>query len=219
MKLEIVSPAEKKKGARRDAVVAFVARPEKKEPARFETVPDELREAARAGAPPEAGNDGSVWTVPLGADGPASRLYVFGTGTGEEMAPRKARGLLRAAVRTLEKNGETFRSRRLSLHAPEDEPGRGAGLRRPQPPRGRLRLPSIQERRERPGEARGDGSPGGPWCLCRRLAEGAPGGVHRGLEGRRDGGVRARPREHPVERHGPADVRRRREGGCEERAA
>ena len=39
MKLEIVSPAEKRKGARRDAVVAFVARPEKKDPARFETVP------------------------------------------------------------------------------------------------------------------------------------------------------------------------------------
>ena len=107
MKLEIVSPAEKKKGARRDAVIAFVARPEKKGPARFETVPDELREAARAGAPPDAGTDGSVWTIPLGADGPANRLYVFGTGTGEEMAPRKARGLLRAAVRTLEKNGET----------------------------------------------------------------------------------------------------------------
>ncbi len=107
MKLEIVSPAEKKKGARRDAVIAFVARPEKNGPARFETVPDELREAARAGAPPDAGTDGSVWTIPLGADGPANRLYVFGTGTGEGMAPRKARGLLRAAVRTLEKNGET----------------------------------------------------------------------------------------------------------------
>jgi leucyl aminopeptidase len=106
LKLEIVSPAEKKKGSRRDAVVAFVARPEKKGPARFETVPDELREAARSSAPPDAGNDGSVWTVPLGAEAPASRLYLFGTGTGEEMAPRKARGLLRAAVRSLEKNGE-----------------------------------------------------------------------------------------------------------------
>lgn len=105
MKLEIASHAEKKKG-RRDAVVAFVARPGKKEPARFDSVPEELREEARAGAPPDAGNDGSAWTVPLGAGGPASRLYLFGTGTGEEMAPRKARGLLRAAVRALEKNGE-----------------------------------------------------------------------------------------------------------------
>ncbi|MBK6404342.1 MAG: leucyl aminopeptidase [Holophagales bacterium] len=108
MKLEIVSPAEKKKkGDRRDAVVAFVARPEKKGPALFDTVPEDLREAARASAPPDAGNDGSAWTVPLDADGPAKRLYVLGTGTGEEMAPRKARGFLRAAVRALEKNGET----------------------------------------------------------------------------------------------------------------
>lgn len=108
MKLEIVLPAEKKKKrARRDAVVAFVARPEKKGPALFDTVPGNLREAARASAPPDAGNDGSAWMVPLGAGGPARRLYVFGTGTGEEMAPRKARGFLRAAVRTLEKNGET----------------------------------------------------------------------------------------------------------------
>ena len=106
MKLEIVSAAEKRKGARRDAAVVFVARPEKREPARFETVPEELRDAARNSAPPDAGNDGSVWTVPLGAEGPARRLYVFGTGTGEEMAPRKARGLLRSVVRTLEKNGE-----------------------------------------------------------------------------------------------------------------
>jgi leucyl aminopeptidase len=106
LKLEIVFPAEKRKGPRRDAAVVFVARPDKKEPARFETVPEALREAARASAPPDAGNDGSVWTVPLGSEGPARRLYVFGTGAGEETAPRKARGLLRAAVRTLEKNGE-----------------------------------------------------------------------------------------------------------------
>ena len=105
MKLEIVFPTEKRKGARRDAVVAFLARPEKKKPARFETVPGELRDAARSSAPPDAGNDGSVWTVPLGGDAPAKRLYVFGTGTGEEMAPRKARGLLRSVVKALEKNG------------------------------------------------------------------------------------------------------------------
>ena len=219
MKLEIVSPAEKKKGARRDAVVVFVARPEKKEPARFETVPDELREAARAGAPPGRRERR------IGLDGPARRgrprepplrlRHRHGRGDGPAQgAWPAARGGPQPSRRTA-----SVRSRRLPLHAPEDEPGRGAGLRRPQPPRGRLRLPSLQERRERPGEARGDGSPGGPRRLRRRLAEGAAGGVRRGLEGRRDGGVRARPREHPVERHGPADVRRRREGGREEARA
>ena len=106
MKLEIVPAVERKKGARRDAVVVFVARPDRKGPARFETVSESLRDAARAAAPPEAGADGSLFTIPLGADAPAKRLYVFGTGTGDEMSPRKARGLLRAAVRALEKNGE-----------------------------------------------------------------------------------------------------------------
>ena len=106
MKLEIVAPGEKRKG-RRDAAVVFVARPEKKKPAAFGTVPEGLRALAEAAAPPEAGNDGSLFTIPLGAGAPARRLYVLGTGTGEEMSPRKARGLLRAAVRALEKNGES----------------------------------------------------------------------------------------------------------------
>ncbi|MFN7987264.1 MAG: leucyl aminopeptidase [Thermoanaerobaculia bacterium] len=106
MKLEIVSVEGKKKGTARDAAVVFVARPDRKEPARFETVPEAFREAVRQAAPPEAGNDGSLYMLPLGAGAPARRLYVFGTGTGEEMSPRKARGLLRAAVRALEKNGE-----------------------------------------------------------------------------------------------------------------
>jgi leucyl aminopeptidase len=44
--------------------------------------------------------------VPLGTDAPARRLYVLGTGAGEEISPRKARLLLRSAVRALEKNGE-----------------------------------------------------------------------------------------------------------------
>ena len=106
MKLEIVSVEGKRKQADRDAAVVFVARPDRKEPARFETVPDAFRDAVRQAAPPEAGSDGSHFTLPLGAGAPARRLYVFGTGTGEEMSPRKARGLLRAAVRALEKNGE-----------------------------------------------------------------------------------------------------------------
>jgi len=106
LKLEIVPAVEKRKGARCDAAVVFVAKPDRKGPARFETVPESLRAAARAAAPPEAGSDGSLFTIPLGADAPARRLYVLGTGTGDEMSPRKARGLLRAAVRALEKNGE-----------------------------------------------------------------------------------------------------------------
>lgn len=106
MKLEMAATEGKRKGDRRDAAVVFVARPDKKKPARFETVPEELRETAREAAPPDAGSEGSLFTVPLAADAPARRLYVFGTGTGEEISPRKARGLLRTAVRTLEKNGE-----------------------------------------------------------------------------------------------------------------
>jgi len=105
LKLEIAVPGEKRK-SRRDAAVVFVARPEKKGPALFETVPEELRGAAEAAAPPDAGNDGSIYTVPLGEGAPARRLYVLGTGTGETVAPRKARVLLRAAVKALEKNGE-----------------------------------------------------------------------------------------------------------------
>ena len=106
MKIEIAHPAETRRTARRDAAVVFVAKPDKNGPALFDTVPGELRDAARTAAPPDAGNDGSLFTVPLPEGSPARRLYVLGTGTGEEMAPRKARGLLRAAVKALEKNGE-----------------------------------------------------------------------------------------------------------------
>ena len=106
MKLEIVRPDEKRTGGRRDAAVAFLARPEKKGPPRFESLPEVFREAARAAAPPDAGNDGSLFTLPLGPDAPARRLYVLGTGAGDELSPRKARVLLRSAVKALEKNGE-----------------------------------------------------------------------------------------------------------------
>ncbi len=106
MKLEIVRPDEKRKGGRRDAAVVFLARPEKKGPARFESLPAGFREAVRAAAPPDAGSDGSLFTLPLGPDAPARRLYVLGTGAGDELSPRKARVLLRSAVKALEKNGE-----------------------------------------------------------------------------------------------------------------
>lgn len=106
MKLEIVATEGKRKGGARDAAVVFVARPDRKVPARFETVPEAFRDAVRSGAPPDAGNDGSLFTLPLDAEAPARRLYVFGTGAGEEMSPRKARGLLRSVVKALEKNGE-----------------------------------------------------------------------------------------------------------------
>lgn len=106
MKLEIVRPDEKRKGGRRDAAVVFLARPEKKGPARFESLPEGFREAVRAAAPPDAGGEGSLFTLPLGPDAPARRLYVLGTGAGDELSPRKARVLLRSTVKALEKNGE-----------------------------------------------------------------------------------------------------------------
>ena len=76
MKLEIVRPDEMRKGGRRAAVVAFLARPEKKGPARFESLPEGFREAVRAAAPPDAGRDGSLFTLPLGPDAPARRKII-----------------------------------------------------------------------------------------------------------------------------------------------
>ncbi len=107
MKLEIVTAGKTRPSDRADALVVFVARPDRKQKATFESVPDDVRHAVRAAAPAEAGADGSVFTLPLEAPGaPAARLYAFGTGSGDELSPRKARTLLRSVVRTLDKNGE-----------------------------------------------------------------------------------------------------------------
>ncbi|HEV8267707.1 MAG TPA: leucyl aminopeptidase, partial [Thermoanaerobaculia bacterium] len=71
------------------------------------TVPEEFRDRVKAAAPPELGGDGTFVTVPLGPKDRASRLYVFGVGKSREMSPRKARVVLRSAVRMLAKMGET----------------------------------------------------------------------------------------------------------------
>jgi leucyl aminopeptidase len=108
LKLEIRDPKQKaRKGERRDAYVVFAAKGGKDA---LSSLPTDVRKAAAGAAPAEAGSDGTLFTLPLGSDAPAARLYVFGAGlpgaTGE-MSPRKARVLLRTAIHTLTRNGET----------------------------------------------------------------------------------------------------------------
>ena len=91
---------------RRDAFVVFAVAGKIKGGA-LDSLPAEVRAKAAAGAPAEPGAEGSLFTVPLGKMGVAARLYVFGAGPNREMSPRKARGLLRNAVRTLHRSGET----------------------------------------------------------------------------------------------------------------
>jgi len=105
LKLEIRDLAAKKKGGRPDAYVAFALSGTKGPD--LSTLPDEVRGAAAAAAPAAAGADGTLFTASLGADGPAVRLYVFGAGAKAEISPRKARALVRGALKTLHKNGET----------------------------------------------------------------------------------------------------------------
>ncbi|MEO6323874.1 MAG: leucyl aminopeptidase [Thermoanaerobaculia bacterium] len=105
MKLEIRDERKTGKAGRTDAFVTFATAPEKGDS--FSFIPAEVREAARSGAPAEAGSEGSVYTVPLGAEGPADRLYVFGIGKKTELSPRKARGVVRMALKALARNGET----------------------------------------------------------------------------------------------------------------
>lgn len=104
MKLEIRKP-DARTGKRRDAYVAFLSR-DPKTGAAFGELPGEIRRAARKAAPPEAGADGTLFSAPLPAGFPAMRLYVLGTGKPGAFSPRKARFLLRAATKTLAKQGE-----------------------------------------------------------------------------------------------------------------
>ena len=107
MKLEIDARGPRKKTSRRDAYVVLAVRPDAKKPSPLDTVPEEVREAALAGAPAEAGSDGTLFTVPLDEGAPGSRLYVVGAGKSATVSPRKARTLLRSVVKALEKHGET----------------------------------------------------------------------------------------------------------------
>lgn len=106
MKLEIADPKKTKKAPRHDAWVAFATRPDPKKPADLSRVPAPVRSLAGQAAPPQAGEDGLVFGLPLPEGSPARRLYVFGLGKSAALSPRKARTVLRSVARTLEKNGE-----------------------------------------------------------------------------------------------------------------
>lgn len=69
------------------------------------SLPASVRSAAAKVAPAEPGADGVLFTAGL-ADGPAERLYVFGAGKKATLSPRKARGLVKAAVAALNRAGE-----------------------------------------------------------------------------------------------------------------
>ena len=75
LKLEIVSPAEKRKAdrARRPRRLRR-AGPRRRSPPRSRPSRRTLRDAARAAAPPDAGSDGSLYTVPLGRGRPGRRV-------------------------------------------------------------------------------------------------------------------------------------------------
>ena len=153
LKLEIVSPPR-----RRRAPVATPSSPSSPGPRR-RGPPSRTRSrrAPRSGprgrAPGDAGSDGSVWTVPLGADGPANRLvrlrYRHGRGDGPRQGARSAARAVRSAP-----SRRTAR-RPLSSTFPFSAPDHDR-------PRRRLRRrsllvaatpsPSLQERRERPGK-------------------------------------------------------------------
>jgi leucyl aminopeptidase len=90
---------------RADAHVVFAAGAGRKE--ELATVPGELRARVAAAAPPALSADGALFTLPLGERGSAARLYVFGAGKETEIAPRKARAMLRTVVKTLGRSGET----------------------------------------------------------------------------------------------------------------
>jgi leucyl aminopeptidase len=92
------------KTGRADAFVVF-ATAEDSKPS-LEAVPRELRERVRAAAPPGCGGEGAVFTMSLGEGDGASRLYLFGIGKSLDISPRRARAILRSAVKALNQNGE-----------------------------------------------------------------------------------------------------------------
>jgi leucyl aminopeptidase len=95
---------EKSKKDRRDALVVFATRDDANALA---GPPDGITALLQKGAPPALGADGTTFTMPLGDDAPAARLYAFGIGKTLQITPRKARTLLRSVAKALEKNGES----------------------------------------------------------------------------------------------------------------
>ncbi len=90
---------------RADAHVVFAAGSTRKEA--LASLPADLRDLVAAAAPAAPAADGAFFTLPFGKGGGATRLYVFGAGKETEVSPRKARGLLRTAAKTLNRSGET----------------------------------------------------------------------------------------------------------------
>jgi len=90
---------------RADALIVFAAGSGRKEA--LASLPAGLRALVAAAGPAAPAADGASFTLPLGGRGPAARLYVFGAGKENEISPRKARGLLRAAAKTLNRSGES----------------------------------------------------------------------------------------------------------------
>jgi leucyl aminopeptidase len=89
---------------RADAFVVFATESDKK--ASFETVPREVRARLQEAAPRGAGGEHAVFTMPLDDGDQAARVYLFGAGKSADVSPRRARTLLRNAVRALNQNGE-----------------------------------------------------------------------------------------------------------------
>jgi leucyl aminopeptidase len=100
MKLSLRDP---KKG-RADAFVVFATSNDGKPS--LDSIPREVRDRARAAVPPATGGEGSIFTMPLEEGDPAARLYVIGAGKSLDLSPRRARALLRGAVKVLNQNGE-----------------------------------------------------------------------------------------------------------------
>ena len=95
----------KTRAARVDAHVVFAAGAGRKEA--LISLPADLRARVAAAAPAELASDGAVFTLPLGEGKGAARLYILGAGKATEITPRKARGLLRSAAKTLNRSGES----------------------------------------------------------------------------------------------------------------
>ena len=94
----------KARAARADAHVVFAAGEGRTKA--LASLPVDLRARVAAAAPAAPAADGAVFTLPLEGKR-AARLYVLGAGKETEITPRKARGMLRAAVKTLNRNGES----------------------------------------------------------------------------------------------------------------
>ncbi len=90
----------------KDAFVIFLASDEKKFPHSLEGLPAEIQADFEKFAPAGAAGEGALFTMPLAGGVPARRVYAFGVGKSLEITARKARTLLRTAVKSLKKTHE-----------------------------------------------------------------------------------------------------------------